>query len=263
MRKLLFVALGVVTLFSSCIRIVTRGVRGEGEVVMECRTFDTSGVNALSVSSGFDVILDSSVEPGVVQVSTYENILEYVKIDVDNGSLNIEMRGGVFCDVDVLEVRLSPAEFNVFVISGGVDMTCVEPLNTSSDVIFAISGGADVELGLSCDNLTIAASGGADVCFDKLDAKDIKLAASGGADVEFIGSCTTLNVEVSGGADSNLRDLQAVHVVANASGGADLAIWATGSYEICASGAADVWYRNTGATVVADSSGGADVKRAK
>jgi hypothetical protein len=106
-------------------------------------------------------------------------------------------------------------------------------------------------------NLVLAVSGGADVDFNQLNANDIDLAVSGGADVEMRGACNTLEAEVSGGADVELGGLCAKRVVANASGGADLEVFATESYKLDASGAADIEYHDTGAKVDADSSSAA------
>jgi hypothetical protein len=77
------------------------------------------------------------------------------------------------------------------------------------------------------------------------------------------GACNALEVEVSGGADVELGGLCAKSVVANASGGADLEVFATDSYKLDASGAADVEYHETGAKVDADSSSAADISVAR
>ena len=84
MKKLLFVVVCAMTLSTSCIRIAT-GVKGEGEIVTENIPYDASSVSAIGVSAGFDVVFDSSIEPGIVQVTTNKNIMEYVEIGVNNG----------------------------------------------------------------------------------------------------------------------------------------------------------------------------------
>ena len=173
------------------------------------------------------------------------------------------MRRGNAYDVERLEARLSPEGFTVFAASGGVNLSSVEPLQIGSGAVFAVSGGADVDLSLSCLNLVLAVSGGADVDFNQLNANDVNLAVSGGADVEMRGACNALEVEVSGGADVELGGLCAKSVVANASGGADLEVFATESYKLNASGAADIEYHDTGAKVDADSSSAADISVAR
>lgn len=263
MKNLLLVAVCAMALLSSCVNIVVNSVKGEGEIVTESIAYDASSVSAIGVSAGFDVVFDSSIESGIVQVTTNKNIMEYVEIGVNNGSLDIGMRRGNSYDVERLEARLSPEGFTVFAASGGVNLSSVEPLQIGSGAVFAVSGGADVDLSLSCLNLVLAVSGGADVDFNQLNANDIDLAVSGGAGVEMRGACNALEVEVSGGADVELGGLCAKSVVANASGGADLEVFATDSYKLDASGAADIEYHDTGAKVDADSSSAADISVAR
>ena len=241
MKKLLFVIAGAMLLSTSCIRIAVNTVKGEGEIITESRTFDVDSVSALGVSSGFDVVLDSSVEPGVVEITTYQNVLELVEIKVENGSLEIGMRSGTSCSAERLEARLSPVGLNIFAVSGGADLMCAEKMAIDGRLVVAVSGGADLDF--------------ADVAAD-----EAVVAVSGGADVDINGVCRHLEAAVSGGADADLSDLCAETVKADASGGADLEVYATVSYVIEASGAADVEYRDTGAKLDIDSSGAADVK---
>ena len=241
MKKLLFVIAGAILLATSCIRVAVNTVKGEGEIVTESRTFDVDSVSALGVSSGFDVVLDSSVEPGVVEITTYQNVLELVEIKVENGSLEIGVRSGTSCSAERLEARLSPVGLNIFAVSGGADLMCAEKMAIDGRLVVAVSGGADLDF--------------ADVAAD-----EAVVAVSGGSDVDINGVCRHLEAAVSGGADADLGDLCAETVKADASGGADLEVYATVSYVIEASGAADVEYRDTGAKLDIDSSGAADVK---
>lgn len=263
MKKIIFAVIGLAMLSTSCIRIVVNNVAGSGEVVTEKIAFEAEGLESLALSSGFDVVLDSSIEPGVVEITTYENIIEFVEVKVDQNTLNIAMRQGNSYNIDQLQARLAPADFRVFAISGGVDLSSVEPLNVDGDMIFSVSGGADVDLKAKCCNLALAVSGGADVDIRELSATDVNVAISGGADVEMSGECNNLSAEVSGGADVDLGLLRAQSVVASASGGADLEVYATASYQLNASGAADIEYHDIGAAVKADATGAADISPVK
>lgn len=264
MKKIIFTVAGIAMLATSCMRIVVNSIVGSGEVITEKIAFRAEGLESLALSSGFDVMLDSSVEPGAVEITTYQNIMEYVEVEVDQSTLNIGMRqGNSYIDIEMLQARLAPADFRVFAISGGVDLSSVEPLNVEGDMIFAVSGGADVDLKAKCCDLALAVSGGADVDIRELSATNVNVAVSGGADVEMSGECNNLSAEVSGGADVDLGLLRAQSVVASASGGADLEVYATASYQLNASGAADIEYHDIGATVKADATGAADISPVK
>ncbi len=216
MKRLSFVALSAMLFAVSCFPVI----KGEGDVITEQRTFDTP-IEGLAVSSGIDVILDSSVPVGEARIITSQNIMEYVVIETQNNSLRVEMRRGNGYDVDRLEVRLSPEGLTSFAVSGGAELECLDELVVDGNIAIAVSGGADVELR---------------------------------------GSCRELSVAVSGGADAHLGELCAEKVSAAASGGADLEVYATTSYDINASGGADVEYRLTSATVKTYASGGADIR---
>lgn len=215
MKRLSFVVLSLMLFAVACFPIV----KGQGEIVTERRTYDVH-VEGLAVSSGIDVVLDSTLAPGEAMVTTSQNIMEYVEIEVSGDSLNIGMRRGQSYNVDKLEVRLSPEGFTTFAVSGGAELESLEALDIDGDMTIAVSGGADLTLRGRCRNLSVAASGGADV---------------------------------------NLADMCAERVLAAASGGADLEVYATTAYEINASGGADVEYRATSATTTIHSSGGAEI----
>ena len=244
MKKLIIVAILLPFIATSCITIMINKnlVRGEGEAITQLLNYE-GDIEGLAISSCVDVVLDDAIEPGTAQVTTSPNIMEYVELKVDNGTLSIGLMSDHSYHVDTLEVRISPCSLSSFAVSGGASLESTELVTLAGDVSLVVSGGADIEL---CGNFG-----------------ELNIAASGGADVELCGSCDVLNIVVSGGCDMSLEELVAEVANASASGGADLLLYATKEYHIQASGGADVRYFMSEASVDVSSSGGADISVVK
>ena len=244
MKKLIIVVIVISFAATSCISIAINKnlIRGEGEPTTELRNYD-GDIMGIAASSCVDVILDSTIEPGVARVTTSPNIMEYVEVRVENSILYLGLCKDHSYHVDTLEIRISPDNLSLFTISGGASLKSDEIVDAEESVMFAISGGADI-----------------DVC-GKFN--ELSVVASGGADVTLNGCCHTLNATVSGGADTDFSKLQSVIANVSASGGADVKVSATQEYNIQASGGADVGYELNDAKVNLSSSGGADITAVK
>lgn len=244
MKKLIMAVMVISFAATSCISITINKnlIRGEGEPVTELRNYEGC-IMGLAISSCADVILDSAIEPGVAQVTTSPNIMEYVEVRVENSILYLGLCKDHSYHVDTLEIRISPDNLSLFTISGGASLESDEIIEIQETTTFAVSGGADVDL---CGTFN-----------------ELSVAASGGADITLKGSCHTLNAAVSGGVDADFFELKSAIATITASGGADVRVNATQEYHIQASGGADIRYALTNATLDLSSSGGADVTAVK
>ncbi|MBQ8493206.1 MAG: DUF2807 domain-containing protein [Alistipes sp.] len=234
MKKLALLTLIVFTL-SSCLTVKM----ATGEVVEQTMTID-GDIDALALSSGFDVIVDRSIPHGEVRIATHSDMFDKLDIYVKGTTLNISLNSHEL-QAKTLEVRIPEYAYNTLAISGGADFYwhgCTAPSFT-----LAASGGADVEMEGSFEELCIA--------------------ASGGADLEISGITTTLRASASGGADLSLDELLAENVEVSASGGADVEVCALSSITVNASGGADVCYGGDPATKDIECSGGASVQHAR
>lgn len=234
MKKLVLFTLFVMSL-SSCITMKM----ATGEVLEQTMTIN-GDINALSISSGFDVIIDRSIPHGEAHITTHSDMFDKLDIRVEGTTLNISLNSHEL-QAKTLEVRIPEYPYNTIAISGGANLAwhnCTVPT-----LVLAASGGSDVELEGGFEELT--------------------LAVSGGADVEISGITTTLTVSATGGADLSLDDLIAENVEVSASGGADVEVYALSSIKARASGGADIRYDGDPATRDIECSGGADIKPAK
>lgn len=196
MRRIFFFLLCLPVLAVSCNLNV---VIGDDVEVMERRDFDSSAT-AIAVSMGFDVVLDSSVELGVVEVVTSQNIMEYVEVYVEDGTLHIGLAKDNSYHVDTLEARLSPALFRSFAVSGGSEIESYDLIDTTDDIAIAASGGSEVTLKGRCNGVAVAVSGGSDVDLEELEAQHVSAAVSGGSDLS-VYAVKGLEVSATGGSE--------------------------------------------------------------
>lgn len=215
-RTLLTFSLFALTTLSSCITI-SIGEPAVGPVEERTITIGEKEITAIAVSSGADVIVDSTVARGEVRVLTHTDIFDNLKIEVEDSTLDIGLKSGQL-RTTTFEVRVPAYNYNVAALSGGSDLEW-EGCN-ANDLTVAVSGGADIEICGRCTNLVVAASGGADADFEELIAESVSVAASGGADV-IVYATKSLEINASGGADVYYGGNPANKSI-NKAGGADV-----------------------------------------
>lgn len=234
MKKLALFTLLVLSL-SSC--LTTKMATGE---VLEQTMVIDGDINALSISSGFDVIVDRSIPHGEVHIATHSDMFDKLDIHVEGTTLSISLNSHEL-QAKTLEVRIPEYAYNTLAISGGADFYWH---------------------GCSVPSFTLAASGGADVEMEG-GFEELCIAVSGGADVVISGFTTTLRASASGGADLSLDELLAENVELSASGGADVDVCALSSITANASGGADIRYDGDPATRDIECSGGASIQHTR
>jgi len=106
--------------------------------------------------------------------------------------------------------------------------------------------------------LEINLSGGSDLEME-LTANNIECNASGGSDIDLIGSADRIDISCSGGSDVEARKFMVKHCTVSASGGSDVEIHATESIDASASGASDITYKGNPLQVKVHSSGSSDI----
>lgn len=191
-------------------------IKGNGKVVTEKRT--TAGYDEINVSGFFDVVLISGTE-GAISIQGEENILPYIKVEVEGNILKIYTEKNVNIDTKKDIVLTVPFEQISFVsLSGSGDVmsknTIVSPtfkakLSGSGDLTLDVktadfesnlSGSGDVILTGSSDNFVSKTSGSGDVDAVNLVTKNANLTISGSGNMKV--NCTeSLVARVSGSGD--------------------------------------------------------------
>ena len=191
-------------------------IKGNGKVITEKRT--TAGYDEINVSGFFDVVLVSGKE-GAISIQGEENLLQYVKVEVDGNVLKIYTEKNVNISTSKSIVLTVPFEQISFVsLSGSGDLKSkntivgskfAAKLSGSGDLTLDVkttdfeanlSGSGDVALTGSSDNFVSKISGSGDVDAADLTTKTANLTISGSGDMK-VNCSQSLYARVSGSGD--------------------------------------------------------------
>ena len=203
-----------------------------------------SSFSGLVTSSGIDVYLtQGNDEKLTIEAKGVEK--EDVVTEVRNGTLRltIDRRGANFFNFGrnrYVKAYVTFRQLSKLTASGGSDVFGQGKL-TFRTLAIAVSGGSDIKLNLTADELNASASGGADLLLE--------------------GQARSLNADGSGGADLDARKLVVETGNANSSGGADVYINATRELSLKASGGSDIYYYGPARVASQNKSGGSDITR--
>lgn len=231
-RIILFIAIAVIV--TSCSAIVPQGA-----FTKQVHTYGEE-LNSISVGNGFDVKFDSSIPVGTIEIHTYENIHEYVKVEQKNGQLSISLNPNIFIDA-TMQAVISPAQFKEFIASGGSEMMCTELLDRNT--------------------LTVQASGGSEIEFNNVKAVDCNVQLSGGSDADLVGTTDNLEINASGGSDFGTIELACNSVKIVASGGSDIEVTVYNTITANLSGGSNLYYGGTPQNVNVNASGSSEYKQ--
>lgn len=199
---------------------------------------DHDGFTGISVGGGVDLYIAQSDKFEVEVVSDKD--LDKIETYVRSGVLYIKERGDSWSWNKKTEVYVKLPELEMLRASGGSDVE-----NSGS---------------FKGDKLELSSSGGSDVELD-LTYNEIDIDCSGGSDVEMSGSTNILWLNSGGGSDFDGYDLEAKEANIRSTGGSDVSVYASERLEVNASGASDVRYRGNPKYTNLDSSGASDIDR--
>ncbi|GEM_PF-2432616 len=209
-------------------------------VFAETRTYDFTGFDQISISSGLEAEIIAGPEFGITAEARNARILRKLEIEMRGHTLYISqdssLRDLLFgADTDIM-LTITLPELREVSIGSGVDAR--------------VSGSFGA-------NFSGAASGGAALEIKGLTSTMIDIDVSSGASVDIIGTCDFLEVSVSSGAVLGAEGLVCDAVEVSASSGASATVFAASVLDSSASsgGSVDV-YGAPAQTDISDSSGG-------
>jgi Putative auto-transporter adhesin, head GIN domain len=198
--------------------------------------------HAISLSSAFDVYLTQGGEEKVAVSAADAKYLEYIKVEVNNGVLEIgwENKGKWNTGNKKLKAYISFKKIDKLTASGACDVSIVGTLN-AEDLKINLSGASDLDGKIIAQNLSVDMSGSSDMKASGIAAK-LKLDLSG--------ACTFKGYEMA----TNYCDV-------NASGASDIKITVNKELSADLSGASDVGYKGTGQIRSVKTSGASNVSK--
>lgn len=184
-----------------------------------------TGFNEVSVSSGIDLYLTQSNSENI-RVNAHPDLLKNVLIEKQGNNLVIKYK-----DNTGLKNLLKGQGTKVYI-------------NYKTLQAISASGGSDVvtQNTLKGDKLTLRASGGSDLNLN-VTVDDIEIQTSGGSDVDIKGKAINMNAQASGGSDLDALEFIVENARVNASGGSDANVHVTKALEANANGGSDINYK--------------------
>lgn len=216
-KRFLMVLLLLVAMlaFTSCGAITF----GSGDLVTETR--QVSNFDRIVLEGQAEVIVTQGGSESLT-IETYENIMQYVKVKVDGGTLTL----GIEEDVNLLFPRR-------LVFSVGVgDLSSL-----------AIAGSGNIESNkLEAESLEVSVSGSGNVRIADLEASDLNARISGSGEIDLAGNASAQEIRIGGSGRYTAGDVCSASVEVSISGSGDATVCATESLDANISGSGSVDY---------------------
>ncbi|MEN1784842.1 MAG: head GIN domain-containing protein [Bacteroidota bacterium] len=214
-------------------------IKGNGKSVTIERS--VGDYEQVALAGWFDVKLVSG-EEGELTIKGEENLIPYIKTEVNDGRLVIKQKRGI---------SLKPSNWSRRI-------TITVPVEEINGVSLSGSGDIVSETTLKADYFKTVISGSGDVALE-IQAQRVKASMSGSGDMELSGKTTDLEISVSGSGDISAYDLEADFVEAQVYGSADIQITANELIKARVSGSGDISYKGNPKKIDTKSSGSGDV----
>ena len=215
--------LSVVFLFSSCITNWF-GVTGKGSIVTETR--QVSSFNSVDLTGAADVEITKG-DSLVVKVSNYENIIQYLYLEVEDNTLII---------------RNEPETTILFNSKAKVQITMPDPLYAA---YLTGSGNFTINSGFNdLNTLKIIGSGNMNIT-ENGSYNDLDVRILGSGDITAKGTVNSLTAKIVGSGNLKLANLVAVNSDCAISGSGNIYTNATSSLKATISGSGTIEYSGT------------------
>lgn len=176
----------------------------------------TGDLSAIAVSYDIEVVVDAALAENEVRIVTHSDVIDHVKVYVEEQTLYVKLDAPRAISTDILEVYIPKFSYSSLAISAGAEFS--DRAFSGAELTIAASAGAEVDISGEADALTVAASAGADLSLDELRVKQATISASAGAEVE-VYVTESLVANASAGAEVSYKgNPQSVEVSKSAGG---------------------------------------------
>lgn len=236
MKKLIVLIMAIVIL-SSCFNFKKEEKQGSGNVIsqkMEASLFD-----AISVSDGLKVYVTMG-EKESIEVQADDNLMEYIKAEVNSGTLQIYVNENVNLKMNNVRVNVTAVELTKLNASSGSNLT-VENMIKSELFNCEASSGADMEFQIMTENLSVNASSSGEITI-KGKADEASLSASSAGDIE-------------------ANNLRVSDCDADASSGSEINVYVSGDLSASASSGGEINFKGNPNIKKMNSSSGGEINK--
>lgn len=215
-------------------------IKGNGNQKTENRS--TADYDEVKLQGYFDVDLIAGKE-GNISVQAEENLLPYIKVEVEGNVLKIYQEKGKNLQV-----------------SRGNKILITVPFDKISAVNLSGSGDINTKNQIKTEKFTATLSGSGDLNID-VDASEVEAKLSGSGDVRLKGKSDKLVAKISGSGDISASDLMTKDVEAGISGSGDIKVNCTENLNARVSGSGDIFYSGDPKSKDTKVSGSGNIKK--
>lgn len=240
MKKLITSALSIIAMISistinqSC---SSNKIKGNGNIIT--RNNITTDYDEIKVYGNIDVNLFKGNE-GQINVTTDENIQEYIEINSDNRILTLKIKDNT---------NLKPKK--------GILINV--PFDDISKITLEGSGEIKSANNITGDNLNITLNGSGEIELP-VETSNTQVTISGSGDINLKGSTNTLDVYINGSGDFEGYKLDSKNTTANIDGSGNAEVVATKKLIATVKGSGDIEYKGNPDEKEIKTSGSGDVK---
>jgi hypothetical protein len=196
-------------------------IKGNGNI--STKEIATSDYDKVAVTGFFDVELVSGNE-GKISIKGEENLLEHIRIDVNDNTLTIATEKGK---------RISP--------STGKTITITVPFESLSEVNLSGSGDISSKNTIKSAKFATTLTGSGDLHLD-IEAQEVTATLTGSGDLILKGKTEAFTSTLTGSGDLNASRLQSGDVTSNVSGSGDCKVYCSDSLYARVSGSGAIYY---------------------
>jgi hypothetical protein len=200
-------------------------------------TLKIGSFSAIQLYGGYDVELIQGGEESVT-IETDHNLLKNIKAEIEKGKLIINCEKGFQFDKVKLTIRF--IDIYYLEVNGGMKLASEKPIQVK-DIEMVVNGGADINIPIIGNTLS--------------------LNLSGGTNVKFTGKVPNLNIDLNGAGNISCDELESENVDVEIGGAGYAIVWATKSITAKLSGVGVIEYKGNPSIVKSDVSGIGSVKR--
>lgn len=229
LTKLFLVVLVIAAVTAACaVPFQPRMAKGSGDIIVENRK--VSGFDKILITGVGRIILTQGNSESL-SVETDDNLMEYIKTEVNGDTLEIGFKDNVVFSSGSGRTAIDPTDGFIFRISV-IDLQKI-----------SISGAADIEMEkIKTDNFDISLSGAGQVSIDDLDSGTLNVLVSGAGDVNLAGRVKNQVVRLSGVGRYQAFNLESQETSVTISGAGGAEVWVMDELDVTISGAGDVKY---------------------
>lgn len=223
--------------FTSCINMVGKTVRGNGDAASEERQI--GAFDGINIKGGIDVVVADG--PHSLRIEADRNLLPYIEVENHGGVAEVFTRRGYnLRPVSGMKVYATAPSFSSIEVAGSGDIKSQSKIKGEEELNVEISGSGDIKI--------------------DVDAPKIQAGIAGSGSITINGRTRDFEADIKGSGDIHSFDLLSENTSVDIAGSGNAEVFASKELNVDIKGAGDVRYKGT-ASVNKSIKGSGSVKK--